>query len=451
VTEVLNKTDYDFYGKDEADAFTADDKKVLKGQMVEQTEENKGRPVHVLKVPVKDFKDNVAGVLGIFFFDKYKPMFEQAVQGMYVTNPEGRYLDVNKAFADIHGYLSPKDMIERVKDIKEEIYYSPKDRDRFLKTMEQMKRVYDFKYRIKHPKKKEVWVLDNARMVSQSGRIICFEGVVQDITAAITATRKVKRSLLEKRKLLAELQMTLNRLKRVTKVLTVAAISTSIVHDVSDPLTNIRGYCSEMLVRWPELSAAESMRRIRTIHSLCESGLVNIDQVRTFARTGKMEMKPRNLNDLILRCLSKVRNKLEERRIQVCEQMDQIPDILLDDTSMSLVFQNVFGNIVKYVPDGGQLRICTQALSKGRVKVELHDTGDGFPPRFLTAFTSPETAEDVGDGEYGLGLTISQAVVEVHGGKMKLGNSSEDGGAVITIILNVDLQSYGQNQVVSGG
>src|SRR5690349_4724700 len=67
--------------------------------------------------------------------DEYRSLFERAIEGMYRTAPEGRFLRANAALARIYGYASPDQMIADLTDIARQVYVEEADRDRFKLAM----------------------------------------------------------------------------------------------------------------------------------------------------------------------------------------------------------------------------------------------------------------------------------------------------------------------------
>jgi signal transduction histidine kinase len=174
--------------------------------------------------------------------------------------------------------------------------------------------------------------------------------------------------------------------------------------------------------------------QIKTIHSLCERGLTNIDRIRTFARTGRLEPKKLPLNGVIQGCLARVEAKLEEKGIRVKTEFGDLSDAVLDETTIKLAFQNIFGNSIKYLGRGTTLTVTTNQLRRNEICVCVRDTGVGFPPAVLGDFNSSGAGAESSGEVPGLGLLIASGVVELHGGKMRIQNSP-DSGALIEITL----------------
>ena len=113
----------------------------------------------------------------------YRSLFENAVEGIYRTLPEGRYLAVNAALAHIYGYESPASLIAGIADIARSLYVDPADRERFIALFRKDDVVRDFEARVWRKDGSVIWISENAWAVrDQAGQIVCYEGTVEDIT-----------------------------------------------------------------------------------------------------------------------------------------------------------------------------------------------------------------------------------------------------------------------------
>ena len=113
----------------------------------------------------------------------YRSLFENAVEGIYRTLPEGRYVAVNAALARIYGYESPADLIAGIPDIARSLYVEPADRERFVALFRQGDVVRDFIARVRRKDGSVIWISENAWAVRDAaGRVVCYEGTVEDIT-----------------------------------------------------------------------------------------------------------------------------------------------------------------------------------------------------------------------------------------------------------------------------
>jgi len=115
--------------------------------------------------------------------EKYRNVFENIVEGIYRTTPEGRFIIINPAFAAICGYASPEEMIEKVTDIPNQLYANPEDRLRFQKLIATEGEVKGFHVQFKHPTKGLAWVsIYSKALRDEQGNIRHYDGTIEDIT-----------------------------------------------------------------------------------------------------------------------------------------------------------------------------------------------------------------------------------------------------------------------------
>jgi two-component system cell cycle sensor histidine kinase/response regulator CckA len=115
--------------------------------------------------------------------ERFRSLFENAVEGIFQTTPEGRYLRVNPALARMCGYSSPEEMIRSVRDIGREIYVDPNCREEFKRLIELRGVVESFEYQVRRKDGAAIWISVNARAVRDAtGKIVSYEGTIEDIT-----------------------------------------------------------------------------------------------------------------------------------------------------------------------------------------------------------------------------------------------------------------------------
>ena len=115
--------------------------------------------------------------------EKYRSIFENAVEGIFQTTPDGRYLSANPALARMYGYKSPEELIARLTNIARQLYVEPNRRVQFLAALEQHKEVSGFESQIYRSDGSIIWISENARAVrDEQGKLLYYEGIVQDIT-----------------------------------------------------------------------------------------------------------------------------------------------------------------------------------------------------------------------------------------------------------------------------
>ena len=127
--------------------------------------------------------------------DKYRSVVENAVDGIFQITPEGQIINVNPALARMMGYNTPEELVEGVADIWKQGCVDPEDRVRFEKILEEKGIVQGFEIRRYRKDGSIIWVSTNARIVrNKAGKVLFYEGTIQDITARKTADENLKQN-----------------------------------------------------------------------------------------------------------------------------------------------------------------------------------------------------------------------------------------------------------------
>jgi two-component system cell cycle sensor histidine kinase/response regulator CckA len=116
--------------------------------------------------------------------ERLRMLFENAVEGIFQTTPQGRILSLNPALARMCGYASCAEMMREVKNVDQELYVERDLREEFKRRIEQQGVLEQFEYQLRRKDGAKIWVSENARAIRNSrGKIACYEGTVEDITS----------------------------------------------------------------------------------------------------------------------------------------------------------------------------------------------------------------------------------------------------------------------------
>lgn len=115
--------------------------------------------------------------------ERYRSIFENAVEGIYQTSPDGQYLNFNPALAKIYGYDSAADLMQGISDINKQLYVDAGKRSEFVVLMSTHGRVINFEAQVRRKDGEVIWISENAREVrDRDGSLMFYEGTVEDIT-----------------------------------------------------------------------------------------------------------------------------------------------------------------------------------------------------------------------------------------------------------------------------
>src|SRR5690606_676990 len=125
---------------------------------------------------------------------RYRSIFDNAIEGIFRTSPDGRYLDANPALARIYGFESAAELVESMRDIGAQLYVDPRRRTAFIDTIRRDGSVTGFESQVRRRDGKLIWISENARAVhDETGRLTCYEGTVEDVTALHEYRQRIER------------------------------------------------------------------------------------------------------------------------------------------------------------------------------------------------------------------------------------------------------------------
>jgi len=126
--------------------------------------------------------------------DKYRGIFENAIEGIYRSSPDGSIIEINPAFARVLRYASPEEVKSAVKDIGQQFYVEPEKRREWMR--EVVKRDYgSFEVQIRRKDGSIGWISNKARVVrNEKGEALYFDGYVEDISEQKRADEDLRKA-----------------------------------------------------------------------------------------------------------------------------------------------------------------------------------------------------------------------------------------------------------------
>lgn len=128
--------------------------------------------------------------------EKYRDIFNQAVEGIYQATPAGTFLNVNAALSHLLGYDSPQAFMETVKDIGRQLYVDPGRREEFCRLLEQQDVITDFESQVYRADGTPIWISENARVIRNAeGGVQWYQGFLVDISGRKQAEELLERQI----------------------------------------------------------------------------------------------------------------------------------------------------------------------------------------------------------------------------------------------------------------
>ncbi|MBC2716590.1 MAG: sigma 54-interacting transcriptional regulator [Desulfobacteraceae bacterium] len=121
--------------------------------------------------------------------EKYRSIFENAVEGIFLVTTEGQFVSANPSMAQILGYDSPEELCRQITDIEHQLYTFPEQRDKTLRMLRKNETVADFEVSFRRKDGNHIWVSLSARSIyDENGKLFLIEGFIIDISERKSAT-----------------------------------------------------------------------------------------------------------------------------------------------------------------------------------------------------------------------------------------------------------------------
>jgi PAS domain S-box-containing protein len=360
--------------------------------------------------------------------DPYRGMFEHALWGIFQTTLDGKYIKANAALAQIYGYESPAALMTGLTDIGRQLYVDPARRDAFVRLMRANGGLSGFESEIYRHDGSVIWISESCREVrDEHGTFVCYEGTVENITA--------------RKQIEAELYAAREIAEHSNKAKSVFLANMS--HELRTPLNAILGF-SELMTQ--ELfGPMGDPHYVEFAGDIFRSGRHLLDIIGNILDLAKVETGQLGLDeqevevaDLIRGSERLVSETARQRDITLHVHVPVGPvTVTGDPTRLRQILLNLLSNAVKFTPEGK-----TVTLSCGRdgdhLFLRVADTGIGIKPDDLSKVMQPfHQVDNSFSRRYegtGLGLPLTQTLVDLHGATMTI-ESVLNEGTTVTVRL----------------
>jgi signal transduction histidine kinase len=278
---------------------------------------------------------------------------------------------------------------------------------------------------------------------------------------------QIRKTLKQLRTAHSELQSTQLQLIQAEKLESVGKLAAGVAHEVKNPLQTILMGLSLLERNMPASNESIRMAYLDMKDAVARADTI-VRGLLQMSGGEDLELAPEDLNSVVKETLGLVRYYLDSSRVVVEKQLSPtLPLLDMDRGKIKQVFINLFTNAIHAMTHGGTLTVATYAhpidnshSSQGdgdkesssrdvRIVAEVRDTGPGIPEECLThVFTPFFTTKEKGMGT-GLGLSVTKAIVEMHGGTIELSNLPSGGAQVrLSFLVKIgELDETNQHEV----
>jgi signal transduction histidine kinase len=219
---------------------------------------------------------------------------------------------------------------------------------------------------------------------------------------------------------------------------TMAALTSSIAHELGQPLTSMinNAQAGRMMITANRATPDTVCEILSDIESEGVQATQIIDRHRAMLRGHQLDTKPIDLHVVIHESLALVAHDMRARQIEATVNLSSSPCIITGD---QVLLQQVLVNLVMNAMDAmaqtpparRRVTISTEVRAAD-VEVSVRDAGTGLPAQIDGALFTPFVTTKAHG--LGIGLTITQTIVDAHGGTIEARNNPE-GGATFTVTL----------------
>lgn len=342
---------------------------------------------------------------------EYRSIFENAVEGIFRTSPEGRLLRANPAFARMFGYASPEEMIDVIYDLARQLYVQPEVRTGFVQRIKEHGLVENYEAEMYRKTGEKVWISINGRAVKNArGRLVFIDGTNVDITERKRDAARLQTSREQLRALTSRVQ-SLREEER-----------TQIAREIHDHLGQLlTGLTLELRLLQRKITNVSDMElrealdvRVASVRELADQTISAVQKIAS-------DLRPGILDKLGLKAALEV--ELEAFRLRTgldcVYRISHAPSATssVQATAIFRIFQEILTNIARHA-QATRVSACMEPQGDALV-LTVEDDGVGIQCR------------DIGNPK-SLGILGMQERALILGGNVSF-NRREERGTIVTV------------------
>lgn len=348
---------------------------------------------------------------------KYRSIFENAIEGIFQTTPDGTYVAANPALARIYGYANPEELIRGIGDIERQLYVDPQRRGEFQARIQRDGLITDFESQVFRRDGSMVWIAESARAVVSGGQVQRYEGTVIDIT---------ERKQLDdwrRQKVAADAA---NHAK--------SSFLTRVSHEIRTPLNGVIGML-EVLAGSSLTPKQQHQLRVARTSATSLLGLINDLLDFSKIEAGKLELEtvPFSLRTIAADIEEAFGHVAASKQLALsCDVSESVPEFVLGDPDrVRQILVNLVNNALKFT-ENGHVAINIEAHPQSpMICFHVRDTGIGIPEsrqgRLFHDFMQVDSSTSRKYGGTGLGLAICRQLVELMDGEIGFESQAAEG------------------------
>lgn len=340
-------------------------------------------------------------------------IINQTADAIHITDLEGKVLRVNRAFEQLYGFRSREVEGRLLKIIPPE-------------AEEEMKRQHaQLIEGMSITSNETIWMKKDGTRVEVSVSTAPVRDEAGEITALISVSRDIT-----SRNRMEEL------LRRSEKLTTVGQLAAGVAHEIRNPLTTLRGF-----LQLQQQSNKLNHRHLDLMLSELDRINLIVGEFLILAKPQAVHFQERDIRFILGDVISLLDSQAHLHGVEfVLQASSESAMVHCEENQLKQVFINVLKNGMEAMPNGGSIHIKLKVdESAKRVRIEIRDEGIGIPEEMMSKLGEPFfTNKESGTG---LGLMVSQRIIQSHKGMMDIKSVMNRGTTVIIELPASELQT----------
>ncbi|MFL5430156.1 MAG: ATP-binding protein [Myxococcales bacterium] len=232
----------------------------------------------------------------------------------------------------------------------------------------------------------------------------------------------------------AELKAAQDQILRTRRLAALGSLGAGVAHELNNPLTAVTGLLA--LLRKELGTSSVHAVIVQQVQEQARKVAKIVADLRQFADQERAVVgKKFSLTVPVASALELYSQQIEQRQIRVSTDFsDRVPEAQGDPIQIQQVVAHLVQNAIQAMPSGGDLKIALSAVAGDAIKLTVADSGRGIPEEMRERIFDPFfSLKDQAKG-VGLGLSISNSIVEAHHGRI-LVDSAPGKGSIFTVLL----------------
>ncbi|MBV9877495.1 MAG: AAA family ATPase [Verrucomicrobia bacterium] len=364
---------------------------------------------------------------------KIRRLVDANIMGIYTWNLQGEILDANEAFLHIVGYRR-EDLASG--GIRWGDLTPPQWRERDNQAAAELKATGTIQ-----PFEKEYLRRDGALVPVLLG-CASFEGSGEEGVAFVLDLSERKRAEDERNRAQDALLQAQVELARVSRIMTVEQLTSSIAHEVNQPLAAVVNSGNACL-NWLSASPPNLLKARGAAERVVRDGnraSEVLQRVRALLKKAPVVMSPLKVNEVVREVLALVAGELRRQNVDVSTELDpELPSVIADFVQLQQVILNLVMNAIESMasiadrPRVLRIKSCRYNLSgQSAVLLAVSDSGAGLSAdEMVRVFEAFYTTKPQG---MGMGLWLCRSIIEAHGGQLTA-RANDEVGATFEFVL----------------